>query len=353
MKKGSIEGRLLKTRVSFSKKLNSLPSDFDRLVYSWGIAHCSQRGRITGDAQEFKAKVFPLREDVSSEDVEASIRRLADLGLIWWYKFFKPVEEDQIKYQDHLFIQFTNWDQNISPSRMWKAIYPEFSEETCEWVVEPSNYSIHKELKSSVTKRNEKLLERSSKVHNGNVNDNVNVDVNDNVPALPEAHLKAAQKLFYLVKAEKPNSLEWRKEKTLDGVKVDQVTYWAAQDIRLMIEQDKRTIEDISKVIDAVAGDPFWRTNILSMGKLRQKWAEGKIDVVINRGGSKQATTQTPSNDSKMDRLRKKQEGILNEKGKSNESPGPGIPGRLPEKSGEPNKPGGEVENSHPGRSLF
>jgi len=43
-------------------------------------------------------------------------------------------------------------------------------------------------------------------------------------------------------------------------------------DCRLMREQDKRTPEQIKEMINWTQGDIFWRGNILSMGKLREKW---------------------------------------------------------------------------------
>jgi phage replication O-like protein O len=45
-----------------------------------------------------------------------------------------------------------------------------------------------------------------------------------------------------------------------------------ADDVRLMLEQDKRTEEQIIYLIDWVQQDSFWKSNILSIGKLREKY---------------------------------------------------------------------------------
>lgn len=56
-----------------------------------------------------------------------------------------------------------------------------------------------------------------------------------------------------------------------------QVAKWV-KDIRLMIEKDARTIEQIETKIEEVFNDEFWKSVIRSAGKLRQRWNEGKLD---------------------------------------------------------------------------
>lgn len=56
-----------------------------------------------------------------------------------------------------------------------------------------------------------------------------------------------------------------------------QVQSWA-NDMRLIVEQDKRTVEDIRQKIEAVFADKFWRQQIRSGNKLRLRWNEGKLD---------------------------------------------------------------------------
>jgi hypothetical protein len=47
-----------------------------------------------------------------------------------------------------------------------------------------------------------------------------------------------------------------------------------ADDIRKMVELDKHTPEEIAKVFEWTNRDNFWRTNILSPSKLRQKFSQ-------------------------------------------------------------------------------
>ena len=46
---------------------------------------------------------------------------------------------------------------------------------------------------------------------------------------------------------------------------------WRTQ-ARLMIDRDGRTVEEITRVIDWAEGNDFWRANVLSVPKLRQKF---------------------------------------------------------------------------------
>ena len=48
-------------------------------------------------------------------------------------------------------------------------------------------------------------------------------------------------------------------------------TAWRTQ-ARLMIDRDGRSVEEITRIIDWVDGNDFWRANVLSLPKLRQKF---------------------------------------------------------------------------------
>jgi predicted phage replisome organizer len=73
-----------------------------------------------------------------------------------------------------------------------------------------------------------------------------------------------------------------------------------ANDIRLMMERDKRTYEQIKIVIEWCTKDSFWKSNILSASKLRDKFdqLESKILQGKNQtklfGNNKQAREDLP-----------------------------------------------------------
>lgn len=58
-----------------------------------------------------------------------------------------------------------------------------------------------------------------------------------------------------------------------------------ANDVRLMVERDKRTHAEIIDLFTWANGDAFWKTNILSPAKLRTQWDA----LVVKRGTTKAA----------------------------------------------------------------
>lgn len=65
-----------------------------------------------------------------------------------------------------------------------------------------------------------------------------------------------------------------------------QVKGWR-RDVRLMVEQDGRTLEQIEAAVRWSQQDSFWRANVLSMGKLREKWDQMRLQA--QRGGGSKA----------------------------------------------------------------
>lgn len=61
------------------------------------------------------------------------------------------------------------------------------------------------------------------------------------------------------------------------------------RDIRLMIDRDKRTHREIAELFAWANADPFWQVNILSPGKLREKWDQLQIKRRANGGGGHHA----------------------------------------------------------------
>ncbi len=75
---------------------------------------------------------------------------------------------------------------------------------------------------------------------------------------------------------------EYLKEKIVESgtdmvFKDSHLTGWA-DDFRLMVTSDKRTVDDIQKKIDDIFVDSFWSKQIRSAGKMREQWKAGKLD---------------------------------------------------------------------------
>ncbi|MEG0431891.1 MAG: hypothetical protein RR615_01745 [Morganella sp. (in: enterobacteria)] len=73
--------------------------------------------------------------------------------------------------------------------------------------------------------------------------------------------LKAAQWIFQLITRISPSA------------KTPNWSGWA-NDVRLMREQDNRTHSDICQMFQFANRDSFWKSNVLSPAKLREKWTQ-------------------------------------------------------------------------------
>lgn len=82
--------------------------------------------------------------------------------------------------------------------------------------------------------------------------------------------LKAAQWIFQLITRISPSA------------KTPNWSGWA-NDVRLMREQDNRTHSDICQMFKFANQDSFWKSNILSPAKLREKWTQ--LEAKLNTQG--------------------------------------------------------------------
>ncbi|WP_078382358.1 DUF4373 domain-containing protein [Sutcliffiella halmapala] len=83
-------------------------------------------------------------------------------------------------------------------------------------------------------------------------------------------HFKLAERLYNQILKNNPNH------------KKPDLQKWA-DDIRLTMERDKRTEEQIIYVIDWCQKDSFWKANILSVSKLREKFDQLVIQIQAKR----------------------------------------------------------------------
>jgi len=78
------KGRFISKDISLDEKLNELPDDTARLLFTWMIPHLDCEGRIHGDAQTFKSIVMPRRH-ISINKIEKYLENMAKLQLILRY----------------------------------------------------------------------------------------------------------------------------------------------------------------------------------------------------------------------------------------------------------------------------
>ncbi len=100
------EGRMIKKRISESKKLGKLKSDSSRLLYTWLIPWLDVEDRHSADPEIIKGHVFPKVKTMTTKKIERLLLELNDAKLIVLYSA-----------GDELYLQFKKSLQKIHKDR--------------------------------------------------------------------------------------------------------------------------------------------------------------------------------------------------------------------------------------------
>lgn len=109
--------RILKESICVSDNINML-SSFEETLFYRLIVNCDDYGRFDGRAAVLKGRLFPLRADVTKEDIAAALKALDAAGLVILYEI-----------EGGSYIQVKSWAQHQN-IRAKKAKYPAPEEET-------------------------------------------------------------------------------------------------------------------------------------------------------------------------------------------------------------------------------
>lgn len=157
--------------------------------------------------------------------------------------------------------------------------YDDFQSQNCPTIVQQmsnANTSKNAPLSDVCPTDVQRLSINNNNILNTNVfNDRPRISKSSPRKAKPEAavsspkgdkwgtadDLKAAQWIFQLITRISPSA------------KTPNWSGWA-NDVRLMREQDSRTHSDICQMFKFANQDSFWKSNILSPAKLREKWTQ-------------------------------------------------------------------------------
>lgn len=82
--------RMLSPSISVSERVNEL-SLKGALLYTWMIAHADDQGRMSGVTKTLKARVVPMRDDVTKSDIDVLLEEMLEQELIKIYDDDGPV----------------------------------------------------------------------------------------------------------------------------------------------------------------------------------------------------------------------------------------------------------------------
>lgn len=104
--------RILKNSICSSDTIDSL-SWFQEVVFYRLLVNCDDYGRMDARPKLLKSMLFPLKDRLSSKDVEDAVQRLADVGCVRLY---------EVEGKPYLYLPTWGSHQNI---RAKKSKYPE------------------------------------------------------------------------------------------------------------------------------------------------------------------------------------------------------------------------------------
>jgi len=220
-------GRMLNKSISVDEEVAKL-SEKAIILFTFCIPHLDVDGKISANVDILKGVVVPYLKNFTKKKIEKCIQELAKSPLVLLYG------------SEHKYMQFLgfNSNQKINKEREAPSEIPDPPPEL---------------LKSKSRSTPAKVKLNLSKV-------NLSKDKSSCSENPKPEFSERAKKLKSLMLQNNPKA---KIPKSLDD--------WA-NGVRLMVEQDKRTLEEIDKVIEWSQKDDFWKTNILSMGKLRKQF---------------------------------------------------------------------------------
>lgn len=235
-----------------------------------------------------------------------------------WYGTFKALPDDIAGQLIKYIFSYVN-DENPQPhenfviNALFEQVKATLKRDLDKWDKQREQRSKagKKSAKLRATKINDRSTtvnekERNSTVNvNVNVNDNVNdnVTVNDNVinnntlmSEIKISDLEDNQVLYFeIAKAFQELFIKNLKEKNAPSKTQEKATYKNyVTPIRLMFQKDEVTKEQLTKVfkyLDSPHGE-FWKSNILSTKKLREKFSQLLIKSNTSNGKQANKTVQ-------------------------------------------------------------
>lgn len=110
-----MDWRKLHSKILDSKDFNGLPTDFDRLVWVLIPLVLDREGRGIDDSVWLKSRLFPMRRDVTYEQIESSMTEFAHKGMI-----------ERYKVSEEAYFSVPTWSkyQTIHPRETASAIPP-------------------------------------------------------------------------------------------------------------------------------------------------------------------------------------------------------------------------------------
>ena len=232
-------------------------SDADRLLFIGLWSYVDDHGRGRDDVALIVAALFPHDMVADPRDTVAKVRdglaRLSEANLILRYTV-----------ASRAYFLVTGWGKHQRVDKPKVSRIPEPTEE------ENGTFPQNDAIRESVAKvRDDVATPRDTLAPGTGEQGNRGTGEQGNSEAIDDVDLRAVEDPRPDVDAVCDAMAASVQRRTGRTPRV--TATWRTQ-ARLMIDRDGRTVEEITRIIDWTEGNDFWRANILSVPKLRQKF---------------------------------------------------------------------------------
>ncbi len=297
--------RIIKESVRYSETINELSAEEEVFFYRL-LTACDDYGCFYGRPDIIRAALYPLRLDsVSAADVDRMLGRLQQVGLVLLYNVDGKYYLKIVTWEHHQQIRAKRHKYPEPPASICSQ--PRATTTECEYDVDS--------LQSSDINCYQVQSNDCNSPRNPNPNPNPNPNSNSSSAAdaptppicstsqenLPEGENSRSSRShstaifsqqseeFQLATLLRERILANNPNARVPGPSPGQLARWS-REFDLMLRVDKRAPPQIRAVIDWCQADSFWRANILSPRKLREKfdtlWLQMQRKPEVKRDGA-------------------------------------------------------------------
>lgn len=252
--------RSLKPEFWDDRKLARATSRDARMLYMGLWNQADEHSRVNGDELWLKGRIFPYDDDITPSDVRVCIDELVAAGRVQRY---------EVAGDPYLFLPKLAQHQRLEPSK-GVSRYPAPEVGAQQSAPGADKSAQNPEQSASGADKLSLLYVAGSREHvaSSMVVEPQRSDVDD-----------LCEHLADRIEA--------------NGAKRPPVTDRWRQACRLMLDTDHRTPDQVRAAIDWCQDDEFWRANILSMPKLREKYDQLSLQARRGQTQPRAPTTQT------------------------------------------------------------
>ncbi|MGF7431069.1 hypothetical protein PQV03_09930 [Thermoanaerobacterium thermosaccharolyticum] len=283
--------RFITSDMSIDEKIAQIAAEDPTiaLMWPWFITGFDDWGRMEAAPLKIKLSIFPAFP-FTAKDIERAIDKYAEVGLVFKYvveghTYIAIEPEKYYKYQTYIRDNKRESDKSNCPA-------PENAPWNSQNSADKNKYAQEDNMSrncAQVSVDNDKKHPSPSPSPSPSLSlspsPSENISTSEQSPDMPQKPQNEVKKSGkHIIPVFSEDTIQFQLAmfmrqcilKNLPKARVPEPTIaglkrWA-YDIDLMIRIDKRDPEEIRSLIDWSHRDNFWRANILSPGKLREKW---------------------------------------------------------------------------------